>query len=131
MICFCCTDIYICYPDLHLEYEFGAALKDDCPCSGLMDDSNCSSLPECTFNMTKNGLCRANDKLPDGNENYSVQNCQEGTGINGSINVFRYTGGKREFIHDKMHNINFINQLCVIHMYGFLSSYSIRKSIIS
>ena len=44
--------------------------------------------------MTKNGLCRANDKLPDGNENYSVQNCQEGTGINGSINVFRYTGGK-------------------------------------
>ena len=73
--------IYICYPDLHLEYEFGAALKEDCPCSGSMDDSNCSSLPECTFNMTKNGLCRAKKKLPDGNENYSVHNYYENIDI--------------------------------------------------
>lgn len=44
--------------------------------------------------MKKNYLCRASEKLPDGNEKYAIQNCQEGKGINGSFNVFRYTGGK-------------------------------------
>ena len=77
-----------------LEYHFVAALKEDCPCSDSMDAANCSSLPKCSFNMKKNYLCRATEKLPDGNEKYGVQNCQEGKGINGSINVFRYTGGK-------------------------------------
>ena len=70
-----------------------------------MDASNCSSLPECTFKMKRNSLCKANEKLPDGNENYAVHNCQEGKGINGSINVFRYTGGKCWTFHEMMHNI--------------------------
>ena len=73
-----------------------AVLEAECPCSDN-DPSGCS-LPECSYSMNQNGLCDANQILPNGDSNYDVNNCA------GGHNVFRYQGGKASLYHDTIRN---------------------------
>ena len=50
----------------------------DCPAD--------SDLPECTSIMAPGSLCEADQRLPDGNSNYEVDNCD-------SYDVFRCVQG--------------------------------------
>ena len=70
-----------------LDADFLVASTYDCPCSDI-DNSGCSFLPKCSYNMNKNDLCGASQKLPDGNPYFDVNNCPGGT------DVFRFVGGK-------------------------------------
>ena len=71
-----------------LDSQFVAVSEEDCPCSDK-DDSGCKSLPECLSIMNENDLCEADQKLPDGNTNFNVNNCAA------FYDVFRYKGGKK------------------------------------
>ena len=84
-----------------LHSQFVAVSEEDCPCSDK-DDSGCKSLPECSSSMNENDLCEADQKLPDGNTNFNVNNCAA------FYDVFRYKGGKTEFLMLKYPNINVI-----------------------
>ena len=69
-----------------LETHFVPVSEADCPCSDN-DPTGCI-LPECSYNMNQNGLCNAGQILPNGDDNYDVNNCP------GGHDVFRYQGGK-------------------------------------
>ena len=75
---------------------FVAVSEEDCPCSDN-DDFGCKSLPECLYNMKENALCEADQKLPDGNENFDVNNCAA------FYDVFRYIGGKNYILQCSNH----------------------------
>ena len=78
------------FKTLHnLETHFVPVSEADCPCSDN-DPTGCI-LPECSYNMNQNGLCNAGQILPNGDDNYDVNNCP------GGHDVFRYQGGKTEF----------------------------------
>ena len=64
--------------------------QNECPCSRY-NTSGCDNLPECTYSMAVNDLCEADQALPDGNENYSVDNCPPRN------DVFRFVTGKPFF----------------------------------
>ena len=70
-----------------LDLTFVAVSEEDCPCSDN-DDFGCKSLPECSYSIKENHLCEADQKLPDGNENFNVNNCAA------FYDVFRYKEGK-------------------------------------
>ena len=82
-----------------LDYQFVAVSEEDCPCSDK-DDSGCKSLPECSSSMNENDLCEADQKLPDGNENFNVNNCAA------FYDVFRYIGGKNYILQCSNHGCN-------------------------
>ena len=46
--------------------------------------------------MTVDSLCEANNKLPDNNTNYDVNNCP------GDSDIFKYKGGKGRMFHFKI-----------------------------
>ena len=73
-----------------LDSQFVAVSEEDCPCSDK-DDSGCKSLPECLSIMNENDLCEADQKLPDGNDYYDVNNCP------GNYDIFRKNEGKDKF----------------------------------
>ena len=60
---------------------FVSITRDDCPVAP-------ESLPECSYSMTDNELCEANETLPDGTTNFEVDNCPN------DFDVFRYVLGK-------------------------------------
>ena len=70
--------------------RFLAIPQNECPCSRY-NTSGCDNLPECTYSMAVNDLCEADQALPDGNENYSVDNCPPRN------DVFRFVTGKPFF----------------------------------
>ena len=49
-------------------------------------------MPECSYDMTINALCEANNILPDNNTNYDVNNCPGGS------DVFKYKGGEKTIV---------------------------------
>ena len=53
----------------------------DCPCN--VTDTSACELRNCSSRMEHNTLCSAHTILPDGNDNYNVNNCP------GANNVFR------------------------------------------
>ena len=78
-----------------LVFNFEQVSEDDCPCSDK-DLSACHNLPECSYDMTVDSLCEANNKLPDNNTNYDVNNCP------GDSDIFKYKGGKGRMFHFKI-----------------------------
>ena len=50
-----------------------------------------SNLPECTTTMALGSLCEADQRLPDGNYNFNVDNC-------GGYDVFRCRQGTKPII---------------------------------
>ena len=76
----------------HLDSNFVEVSEEDCPCRDN-DDFGCKSLPECSYSMKENDLCEADQKLPDGNENFNVNNCAA------FYDVFRYKGGKNDIFN--------------------------------
>ena len=45
----------------------------------------------CSYNVPLNELCQASKILPDGNEDFEVDNCP------GNFDIFKHTGGKLNF----------------------------------
>ena len=74
-----------------------AVLEAECPCNDN-DPSGCSSLPECSYSMNQNGFCIANHTLPNGDDNYEVNNCP------GGHSVFRYQGGTASLYDEAIRN---------------------------
>ena len=66
-----------------LDCIFVAVHPDECPAN--------TDLPKCTLDMELDELCEADQALPDGNENYSVDNCPPRN------DVFRFVTGKLFF----------------------------------
>lgn len=83
-----------------LVFNFEQVSKDKCPCNDT-DVSVCHNLPECSYDMTINELCEANNKLPDNNKEYDVNNCP------GDSDVFKYKGGERRLFYFKLHSYKF------------------------
>lgn len=79
-----------------LEKTFENVSRSDCPCSSN-DFSGCTDLPNCSNGMSTYELCEANIRLPDGNDDYNVNNC--GGAFEG-FNVFRYVGGIQKFLRE-------------------------------
>ena len=63
--------------------SFVAIPTNECPCT-VDDDQGCDRLEECSYSMSSNDLCEADQILPDGNSNYDINNCLP------SQDVFRY-----------------------------------------
>ena len=74
-----------------LVFNFEQVSEDECPC-GDKDVPVCHNLPECSYDMTINALCEANNILPDNNTNYDVNNCPGGS------DVFKYKGGEKTIV---------------------------------
>ena len=55
------------------DRQFVAIPRHECPCTD--DDNSGCNLDECSYNMSPNDLCEADDPLPDGNANYDINNC--------------------------------------------------------
>ena len=66
--------------------QFTAVSEADCPCTN-QDKSGCRYLPKCVMSMKENDLCEADQKLPDGNDYYDVNNCP------GNYDIFRKNEG--------------------------------------
>ena len=89
--------------------------ESDCPCSDN-DPAGCR-LPECSYSMNQNGLCDADQTLPNGDNNYDVNNCP------GGHDVFRYQGGKTKFFDGTILTRNSItSEIQSLKFMWFLSS---------
>ena len=66
----------------------GACFFDEIPTSECPSNSD---LPECTSLMAPGSLCEADQRLPDGNSNFDVDNC-------GGYDVFRCRQGTKPII---------------------------------
>ena len=85
------------------------ASEADCPCYDN-DDSGCNNLPECSYKLNLQDFCKANQILPDGNDNYNVNNCP-------GHNVFRYQGIKVQ----KLIMERYLNIILCVYIKHFIS----------
>ena len=75
--------------------DFVAVPANECPCTNA-DTSGCD-LQECSYSMSINALCEADQTLPDGNTNWETDQCP------GTYDVYRFTGGNI-VLQDKISN---------------------------
>ena len=84
-----CNNLYIwSIATLGIGYFVGIS-RDECPCTD--DAQSGCDLPECSYSLSNNDLCEAERALPDGNDNYDINNCP------GDYDVFRYVSGNSSF----------------------------------
>ena len=74
------------YFPLLATVKFIAVTIDECPCKNENDLEKCK-LPECSPSMSPDELCEADQILPDGNDDYNVDNCP------GNFDIFKCARG--------------------------------------
>ena len=70
---------------------FVAIPREECPCVD-QDPSGCDNLDQCSYSMSPNHLCKADQTLPDGQSKYVIDNCPTG-GLK-TNDIYRYVLGK-------------------------------------
>ena len=104
-----------------LEFcSFQAVSSSECPCSDAddyynddyyeyYDYSGCRIDVSCSHGLNHNDLCEADGPLPDGNQNFDINNCP------GKYDVFRCLKGKQTTQGLKINEQNESNWLMYIY----------------